>query len=52
MDDIHDALCAYDEALGFELSDEHDGMRELIISAMSDPTVFDAVDQLVAEAPH
>jgi hypothetical protein len=51
MDEIHAALCAYNEALGFELSDEHDGMRELIISAMSDPTVFDAVDQLVAEAP-
>ena len=43
--------CAFNEGLGFELSDKNDGMRELVISAMSDPTLFDAVDQLVGEAP-
>ena len=51
MDEIQAALCVFNEGLGFEISDENDGMRELVISAMSDPTLFDAVDQLVREAP-
>lgn len=38
MDEIQAALCALNEGLGFEISDESDGMRQLVISAMSDPT--------------
>ena len=52
MDDIAAALRARCGAgLGFEVSDERDGARELIITAMSDPSLFDAVDEIVAEAP-
>lgn len=51
MDEISSALCSYNAGLGFEVSDEDDGMRELIVSAMGDSTLFDTVDQLVAKAP-
>ena len=30
MDEIQAALCVFNEGLGFEISDENDGMRELV----------------------
>jgi hypothetical protein len=51
MDEISDTLSSYGQGLGFEVSDEDHGTRELIISAMSDATLFEKVDALVADAP-
>jgi hypothetical protein len=51
MDEISAALCSYRSGLGFELSEEENGRRELIVSAMGDRSLFKAVDELIAEAP-
>jgi hypothetical protein len=51
MDDISQTLTSYQKGLGFELSEEDGGVRELIVSAMGDRMLFGAVDELVQAAP-
>lgn len=51
LDDFHAALASYSDRLSLEVSDEENGMRELIVSADGDSSLFRRVDELVAVAP-
>jgi len=51
LGELCEALGAVREGLGVEISDEEHGIRDLMITAGGDATLFDEVKKLVAEAP-
>jgi hypothetical protein len=51
LEELSDALSSYREGLCFEISDEENGTREMVISAAGDRRLFGAVDELVKQAP-
>lgn len=51
LDEIFAGLSAYQQGLAFEISKEHDGKREFIISADGLEELFPAVNSLTAAAP-
>ena len=51
LDEIYARLSAYKQGLAFEISNERDGKREIIISADGLEELFPAVSSLVEAAP-
>ena len=50
-DEVLEGLQKIDENLRFEISDEHGGSRELIVTAEGNAGSFDAADAVVSAAP-
>lgn len=51
MTGLQHILSQYDESLSYEISDEEDGVRDLIVSAGGDSTHFESVERLVGASP-
>jgi hypothetical protein len=51
LDELLEQLHAIDDGLFFELSEPHEGVNELVITAEGDRELFSLVDRVVAAAP-